>query len=108
MKFGDKVKLLREREGLKQSEFGKALKVSDKAISMWENNQRVPKMGVVSKIAAYFGVSIDYLVNDTEEYAEEITFDDFDFALKAETKELTEEQKNILLNMAKMLRDQNK
>ena len=70
----------------------------------------------LSKIANYFGVSIDYLQGNTEQKEKasipkderEITLDDFTFAMQNETKDLTDMDKQILLSMARQLNDARK
>lgn len=62
----------------------------------------------LSKIADYFGVSIDYLLGGGQKEktpAEaDVDFDDFTYALYGEARELTEENKMMLLDMARMLK----
>ncbi len=58
----------------------------------------------ISKIADYFDVSVDYLLGKSDIPEDDITFDDFSFALYNETKELTEGQKKELLNMARYMK----
>lgn len=62
----------------------------------------------LSKIASYFGVSVDYLLGNEQKEktpAEaDVTFDDFTYAMYGESQDLTEEDKNILLDMARMLK----
>ncbi|MEQ2657304.1 helix-turn-helix transcriptional regulator [Lawsonibacter asaccharolyticus] len=66
------------------------------------------------KMAAYFAVSVGYLLGTdtkkapTQEGEREITFDDFTFAMQNESKDLTEADKQILLSMAKQLNDARK
>lgn len=68
----------------------------------------------MAKIADYFGVTIDYLLGNEQkekpgQKAEpEITFDDFTYAMHNETKELTEEDKELLLSLARQLNDARK
>jgi len=65
------------------------------------------------KIAVYFGVAIDYLLGTEQKEKvpdpkaeHEITFDDFTYAMYEEGKELSEENKAKLLEMAKFFRQQ--
>ena len=62
----------------------------------------------LSKISVYFGVSVDYLLgNEPKEKTPaeaDVTFDDFTYAMYGEAKELTDEDKNMLLEMARMLK----
>lgn len=62
----------------------------------------------LSKISVYFGVSVDYLLgNESKEKTPaeaDVTFDDFTYAMYGESRELTEDDKNMLLDMARMLK----
>ena len=58
----------------------------------------------LAKIAGYFSVSVDSLLGC--ESSDEIGFDDFTYALFHETKELTPQNKEKLLEMARFFRDQ--
>lgn len=69
----------------------------------------------LSKISAYFGVPIDYLLGtDPKEKApttngeRKIGFDDFTYAMQNETKELTDADKDLLLSMARQLSEARK
>lgn len=63
----------------------------------------------LKRIALYFGVSVEILLTGEEkspapEGEREIGFDDFTYAMQNEAKELTDEDKEILLSMARQLR----
>lgn len=58
------LKKLREGKGLTQSELGKALDISPSAIGMYEQGRRVPDVPTLKKMSAFFGVSIDYLLEN--------------------------------------------
>lgn len=64
----------------------------------------------LSKIATYFGVSVDHLLGNKPKEktpAEaDVTFDDFTYAMHHESKELTEENKQKLLEMARFFKMQ--
>jgi transcriptional regulator with XRE-family HTH domain len=65
-----------------------------------------------AKIANYLGVSIDYLLGiaqkETPAHAQvderNVSFDDFTYALHNESKELTDENKQKLLEMARLFK----
>ena len=64
-----------------------------------------PSLEVLQKISEYFDVSTDYLLGKTNNPTkEEITFDDFTFAMYEETKDLTDKDKEALLDMAKIFK----
>lgn len=54
---------LRTKAGMTQADFARQMNYSDKAISKWERNESIPDITVLARIAEYFGVSIDALVN---------------------------------------------
>jgi transcriptional regulator with XRE-family HTH domain len=64
MKIGDKIKALRAKKDISQQDLAKAIGVSDQAISAWENNKKVPRMGSVEKLSAFFNVPKSFLIED--------------------------------------------
>lgn len=60
--FQERLKKLREKEKLNQSELAEKLGVSRGAISYYENGDRVPDIEFLYKTAAFFDVSADYLI----------------------------------------------
>lgn len=65
----------------------------------------------LAKIASYLEVSSDYLLTGEEtkkaptpEGEHEITFDDFTYAFYEESKDLPEEKKKMLLDMARFMK----
>ena len=63
-----KTKKLTRKEFLEQMEFGK------NQITYWEKKQTLPNPSTLSKIATFFGVSVEYLtgIEDEEEYASRV------------------------------------
>ena len=113
MSIGSNIKKLRLDHGLDQVQFGEIAGVTDKAVSSWENNISIPRMGAIEKLATYFGIKKSDIIEEKEiptsisHYGgqdNDITFDDFTFAMYKETKDLTDEQKAALLHMAKTLK----
>lgn len=60
--FDERLKELRTAQNLNQVELGKILGVSKQCVSNWENNNIQPSIDMLVKIAAYFGVTTDYLL----------------------------------------------
>ena len=67
--IGDKIKKLRKEKGLSQSDLAKIVGVTDKAVSTWECGSKIPRMGAVEKMVAFFGVTKSYLLTDDESNA---------------------------------------
>lgn len=86
----------------------KATGISTGSMTDWKKGRSAPKVDKLQKIADYFGVSVDYLLgNEPKEKTPaeaDVTFDDFTYAMYGEAKELTDEDKNMLLEMARMLK----
>ncbi len=59
--FGDKLKQLRTDRGLSQEQLGQKLKITKSMISAYENSIRLPSYDVLTKIALFFNITIDYL-----------------------------------------------
>ncbi len=63
-KFKFKIKELRLSRNISQQQLANDLNVSKQAVSKWEKGHSLPDIASVEMIAAYFGVSTDYLLND--------------------------------------------
>lgn len=62
--FSDKLKELREKNGLTQMELAEILNISKSAIANYESGLREPKNNQLwKKIASYFNVTVDYLMD---------------------------------------------
>lgn len=63
--FALRLKELRENKGLSQKQLANKLDVSQSTVGMWESQKREPNFSTTEKIANFFGVSIDYLLDNT-------------------------------------------
>lgn len=61
LKLGDKIRMLRRRDGRTQEELAEALGVTGQTVSRWEAGGGYPDMELVPPLANYFGVTIDEL-----------------------------------------------
>ncbi|SET15274.1 DNA-binding transcriptional regulator, XRE-family HTH domain [Natronincola peptidivorans] len=97
--LGERIKKLREEQGLSQLEMAKVLGVGNSTMSMYESNARKPDYETLKKIADYFNVTTDYLLGLTEipmqEQHEEILADypEIVSILRRNKKKLTESDK---------------
>lgn len=64
MKLSEKIVQLRKEKDWNQLELGKAIGITQKHISRYENGKTVPTAGVIKKLAEVFNVSADYLLFD--------------------------------------------
>lgn len=100
-------KLMKDR-GVTPYRVHKETGVAQSTLSDWKNGKCRPKIDKIRAIADYFGVTVDYLLgNEPKEKTPAeagVTFDDFTYAMYGEAKDLSEENKNMLLDMARMLK----
>ena len=88
--IGDRIKSLRESEGLTQIQLSKKLNISNTTLSQYESGVRVPSDEIKTKIAIIFDVSLDYLMGRT----------DIRTTMSKSGQQLTEEQKAVLLSVS--------
>lgn len=64
--LGDKIKMLRQSQGLSQTDFAKRLFVTPAAVSQWEKGTTRPDMDKLIKIAKIFSVPLDFFSDDPD------------------------------------------
>lgn len=62
IKIAENLTQLRTTKGVTQDEVAKALGISNKTISKWENGTSSPDLAMLAALAAYYGVSADALL----------------------------------------------
>lgn len=70
--LSQKLKELRLNKGLTQIEFAKTFNIANGTVGNWETGKREPDYEMLSRIADFYGVTIDYLLgrNDKEKPTE--------------------------------------
>lgn len=104
-----RLRALRQEQNISMKQLGEIFGMAESTISLYENEKRKVDTDMLIKFANYFNVSTDYLLGITDERNsssdnDDIGFDDFTYAMHNEAKELTEDDKQMLLGMAKMLK----
>lgn len=61
------IKVLRVKSGMSQRELAEKLHVHQTAVSQWEKGRVNPDLQTQKNLAAFFGVTIDYLLGVSEE-----------------------------------------
>ena len=64
--LNENIKSLRLARGLNQVEFAKAMGVSKQCVSNWENDNVMPSIEMLVKIADFFNVTTDYVLGRNE------------------------------------------
>lgn len=60
--FANRIKYLRQSRELNQVQLAEKLGVAKQSVSNWENDNIMPSVEMLEKIADFFGVSTDYLL----------------------------------------------
>ncbi len=66
MEFKDVLYKLRKEKKMSQQDIGNLIGISSQAVSKWETGISEPDNKSLKKLANFFNVSIDYLLNNTE------------------------------------------
>lgn len=67
MNIGNNISALRKQKGITQEELANVLGVSAQAVSKWENNSSCPDVSLLTKIADYFGITVDALLRSNDD-----------------------------------------
>lgn len=59
---------LRQKNDMTQAQLGEKLGYSDKSVSKWERAEAIPDAYVLKKMSELFGVTVDYLLDEHEEW----------------------------------------
>ena len=65
--FANQLGFLRRSQQLTQEQLADKLGVTKQSVSNWENGNIMPSVEMLEKIADYFNVSIDYLLERTDD-----------------------------------------
>lgn len=111
--FVQRLKSLRQEHKISQKELASKLFLSQQTVAKWETDGATPNPETLSKIADIFGVSVDYLLGRTDEKNPgqkdpEFDVNTIEYALYGEARELDEEEKQQLLELAKLMRKRRK
>lgn len=66
--LGEQIKNLRTNLGMNQVELANKLNVTKQSVSNWENENIMPSIEMLVKIADFFCVSTDYLLGLNEKH----------------------------------------
>jgi transcriptional regulator with XRE-family HTH domain len=66
-RFGEKLRALRERQGLSQRQLSDMLGVHQNHLWRMEQGKKTPNVAMVLKVADIFGVTTDQLIRDEVE-----------------------------------------
>lgn len=70
--FGKKLKELRQEKSLRQVDLSLTMSVSKTTICQWETSKQEPSLEDLVKLARFFNVSTDYLLDLEDEFGNKI------------------------------------
>ena len=62
--FKDKIKELMSVKGISQRDLANAIQINESAMSRYISGERTPRIDILAKLARYFDVSIDELIDE--------------------------------------------
>ncbi len=67
--FGEKIRLLREKKNINQTQLGKAVNMTQRKVSYIECGKYEPSIDDIKALCNYFRVSADYLMSLPKNYS---------------------------------------
>lgn len=99
---------LLKKNGVTAYKVAKETGITTATLTSWKQGKYTPKQEKLQKIADYFGVSLNYLSgkpddeNDSDNESE-FNIDTLEYALYGEARDLNEDEKRQLLELAKLM-----
>lgn len=91
--LSERLKTLRKEAGLTQEEVAKKLGISRPAYTYWEKGEKKPTPDKLTQIANLFGVSTDYLLNNQQEDAVDLS--EVELLFRTTSKGMTKEEQEV-------------
>lgn len=103
--------VLREK-GISKKDFYEACDITSSAYSQWNTGKTEPRTAKLKEISNYLNIMYEWLAfgvgkkekAPTHEGEREITMDDFTYAFYKESRDLPDEKKKMLLDMARFMK----
>ncbi len=107
--FIERLKFLLKSKGTTRKELCHSLGIGINQIKRWEDNGSIPNICILSSIADYFGVTVDYLLGNTDQ-KEKPSEEGEDVVIVSRngerlTKHLNPEQLKLIEDMLKQFGD---
>ncbi len=103
-----RLKELREKKGISQYKLASDLGVSQSTVGMWESGKNRPEAATLAALADYFEVSVDYLLGRQPPSTLDRQLEGVDFALYGEVHDLSDEEKQDILDYIRFKKAQRK
>jgi len=67
MRISEKLKKLRQERNLYQKDIAQVLNVQQSAVAKWEREENLPNVYILIKLAKFYNISFDELLEDVGE-----------------------------------------
>ena len=104
MNFSENLKKIRKEKKITQKQIADFLNIKQQAISQYESGITIPKADVLRKIAECLDVSVNYLLDSTEDTDKDDLTEDAQKLLEL-YRSLPSDKKNISLELLKVLQN---
>lgn len=98
-----RLKQLRNARRESQQTIADAMGIDRTTYSKYETGASEPNIDMIRRLANYFGVTIDYLLENTDDPAHDITFDALAFIGGTPLSEMTDQERKELTDFARYL-----
>ncbi|EPW95330.1 helix-turn-helix transcriptional regulator [Streptococcus agalactiae] len=96
MGFPERLKVLRLEANLTQKDMAEKFEISQQAYAKWEKESANPTKNVITQLASFFNVTVDYLVGNTDyRTREEAELSEVEMLFRATSLDMTDEEKAI-------------
>lgn len=100
MSIGENIKQIRQQRDIKQQEIADLVGMHRSNYSKIENGQRELSINALNKVAKFFNITLDELVNMDGDMPEEISIEDKATVEKVKLiQEMDEEDRNMIFKM---------
>lgn len=108
MSLGTRLRELRENRGLYQKDVATKIGVTPGAISYYEKDIKKPGRDVLDKLASFYGVTTDFLLNGKKNTLSDIEkkFPEGVHILRRASQELTEEDRKKMVKLIEAFLDE--
>lgn len=107
--MNNRIRELRKSKGITMKQLGQVVDLAESTISQYETGKREPDNETLLRISEYFGVTVGYLIGAEEKESGTSTvhdiLDDVDVAFYGDYKELSEDDKETLRTMARVMKE---
>lgn len=96
----DRIKQLRKKKGVSQSELAEAIGVKTNTVSTWERGTIKPDVEALNLLSEYFEVSFEYLLGNSDKEDAKPSQEELDFYALSEKADEIKESTELLCRLS--------